>query len=168
MAKIASIRSGGQSGVDRAALDAARAAGIKIEGWVPKGGWAEDCPTPPGVLVQYPELQPTTTSDVEHRTKLNVIDSHATLILAPLELRTSPGTLLTVRTAQRHHRPYSVSSLDDLADVLKWIDELPNELTLNIAGPRESEVRGIYERAFSFLSELFGRALQDDRKQDEY
>jgi len=65
MAKIASIRSGGQSGVDRAALDAARAAGIRIEGWVPEGGWAEDYPTPPGVLVLYPELRPTYALTVE-------------------------------------------------------------------------------------------------------
>ena len=51
-----------------------------------------------------------------------------------------------------------VGGLDDLAGVVQWIDELPGELDLNVAGPRESEVPGIYERALGFLSELFGCA----------
>ncbi|MDO5132936.1 MAG: putative molybdenum carrier protein [Eubacteriales bacterium] len=45
--KIKRIRSGGQSGVDRAALDAARKYQLEICGWCPKGGWAEDEPVPP-------------------------------------------------------------------------------------------------------------------------
>ena len=44
------VTSGGQSGVDRAALDAAIACGIDYGGWCPRGGWAEDFPSPPGVL----------------------------------------------------------------------------------------------------------------------
>ena len=59
MAKIITIRSGAQSGVDRAALETAKVYGIKICGWCPKGGWAEDYPEPPGVLALYPELQET-------------------------------------------------------------------------------------------------------------
>ena len=50
MKRIRKIRSGGQTGVDRAALDAARQCGLKICGWCPKGGWAVDCPEPPGLL----------------------------------------------------------------------------------------------------------------------
>lgn len=48
--KITRIRTGGQSGVDRAAMDFARKWGIPLCGWCPKGGWAEDYPDPPGVL----------------------------------------------------------------------------------------------------------------------
>lgn len=160
MKKIARIRSGGQSGVDRAALDAARAAGIKIEGWTPKGGWAEDFPTPPGLLAQYPELQATNTTSVDRRTKLNVRDSHATLILAPVQLQESPGTVLTVETAKRYERPYLVSDLDDLNRVAEWVDDLPNELILNVAGPRESECPGVYEETLKFLSSLFHRIAE--------
>ncbi len=47
MKKIARIRTGGQSGVDRAAMDFAREQGIPLCGWCPKGGWAEDYPDPP-------------------------------------------------------------------------------------------------------------------------
>ena len=49
------IVSGGQTGVDRAALDVAIELGIPYRGWCPKGGWAEDMPNPPGVLALYPD-----------------------------------------------------------------------------------------------------------------
>ena len=52
--KIKRIRSGGQTGVDRAALDIAGKNHIEICGWCPKGGWAEDLPSPPGLLADYP------------------------------------------------------------------------------------------------------------------
>lgn len=54
--KIAIIRTGGQSGVDRAALDFAIEHGIPYCGWCPKGDWAEDYPDPPGLLRDYSEL----------------------------------------------------------------------------------------------------------------
>ena len=48
------ILSGGQTGVDRGALDAAIASHIDYGGWCPKGGWAEDAPTPPGLWGNIP------------------------------------------------------------------------------------------------------------------
>ena len=48
--KISMIRTGGQTGVDRAAMDAAREFGIPLCGWCPKNGWAEDYPSAPGLL----------------------------------------------------------------------------------------------------------------------
>ena len=60
---IIRIRSGGQSGVDRAALDFARCQNIEICGWCPKGGWAEDYPEAPGIKEMYPELQETRHCD---------------------------------------------------------------------------------------------------------
>ena len=56
------IRSGGQTGVDRAALDAAVLTGRFYEGWCPKGGWAEDFLRPPGLLTIYPHLMDTSAS----------------------------------------------------------------------------------------------------------
>ena len=61
--KIRRIRTGGQTGVDRAALDTARKYGIEICGWCPKGGWAEDYPEAPGIKEMYPELQETRHCD---------------------------------------------------------------------------------------------------------
>ena len=51
------IISGGQTGVDRAALDLAIERGTEWGGWCPKGGWAEELPNPPGLLRQYPKLK---------------------------------------------------------------------------------------------------------------
>ena len=59
---------GGQSGVDRAALDAAIAAGVPHGGWCPAGGWAEDFPDPPGLRAAYPALRPTPSADPAERT----------------------------------------------------------------------------------------------------
>ena len=62
--KIYRIRTGGQSGVDRAAMDFAREYGIPLCGWCPKNGWAEDYPDSPGVLLDYPELTVSGIKDV--------------------------------------------------------------------------------------------------------
>ena len=77
------IVSGGQTGVDRAALDVAIELGIPYGGWCPRGGWAEDMPAPPGLLSRYPLLRETAGSDPAERTRLNVRDSDATLVLCP-------------------------------------------------------------------------------------
>jgi hypothetical protein len=61
--------SGGQTGVDRAVLDVAAARGIAYGGWCPKGGWAEDCPQPLGLLAKYPLLTETPLADPAQRTE---------------------------------------------------------------------------------------------------
>ena len=75
------IVTGGQSGVDGAALDVAIEFGIEYEGWCPQGGLAEDFPVPPGLLTSYPKLKETPLAEVNQRTEWNVRDSDATLIL---------------------------------------------------------------------------------------
>ena len=57
--KIVKIRTGGQTGVDRAAMDFAREHEIPLCGWCPKNGWAEDYTVAPGLLKDYPELTET-------------------------------------------------------------------------------------------------------------
>ena len=57
--KIRRIRTGGQTGVDRAAMDISRKYGIPLCGWRPKNGWAEDYPSAPGLRRDYPELRET-------------------------------------------------------------------------------------------------------------
>src|SRR5262245_24193664 len=113
------IVSGGQTGVDRAALDAAIAAGIPHGGWCPLGRRAEDG-TIPG---QY-SLSETATSDYRERTERNVIDSDGTLILTRGEL--TGGTRLTRRFARQHDRPCMVVYLDQSVDVgciQNWLAE---------------------------------------------
>ena len=65
------IVSGGQTGVDRAALDVAIAIGIEHGGWCPAGRLAED-----GSVPSRYELRETDSAEYPVRTELNVIDSY--------------------------------------------------------------------------------------------
>src|SRR5260221_10992589 len=92
------IVSGGQTGVDRAALDVALEQGIACGGWCPRGRRAEDGP----LDERYP-LQETPWDGYPQRTEWNVRDSDATLILS----RGTPdrGTALTEDIARRRKKP---------------------------------------------------------------
>lgn len=137
------IVSGGQTGVDRGALDAAMALGIAHGGWCPKDRLSED-----GTIPGCYELQELESSDYAKRTEQNVIDSDATLILyeGPLV----GGTRLTVKFASEHSKPYLTQPLGkrfDASRVQAWLNQT-NPKVLNIAGPRESKYPGISTRAY--------------------
>ena len=154
MTKFASIRSGAQSGVDRAALDTAKAYGIRICGWCPKGGWAEDYPEPPCVLALYPELQEAPSKEPEQRTIWNVRDSDATLIICPRGAG-SGGTDLTEQTARELGKPcFVIWSEEDVDKAVEWLKTLGDELDLNVAGPRASEWPEAYETACRYLTRV--------------
>ena len=153
------IVSGGQTGVDRAALDVAIELGLELGGWCPKGGWAEDFHQPPGLLSQYPQLQPTPLENPEQRTEWNVQDSDATLILTRGSVR-SKGTQYTMAKAKEHVRRYLLLDLQDPDRQRKataWLESLGAIHVLNIAGPRESEAPGVYEEARRFLRQVLPR-----------
>jgi hypothetical protein len=140
--RLARIVTGGQTGADRAGLDAAAAAGLERGGWCPFGGWAEDRRVPPGLLRDYPELRETASADPDVRTELNVRDSQATLIVRARAVP-SPGNDRTSATAERLGRPCLVTT-GDADRVLMWLDGIGSGLTLNVAGPRDSEQPGVY------------------------
>ncbi len=148
------IVSGGQTGADRAALDAAIACGVDYGGWCPLDGWAEDHPQPPGLLAAYPALRPTPSPEPSERTVWNVRDSDATLVLVLREPGECSGTALTVRTAARLGRPNAVLSADDLAGLRSWLGDLGRLGVLNVAGPRESGQPGLYAAAYRTLGSL--------------
>jgi hypothetical protein len=154
--RVARIVSGGQTGVDRAALEFGRRTGIPIGGWCPAGGRAEDLAEPPGVLATYPELEPTPTADPDERTRWNVRDSDATLVLVRAGVD-SPGTELTVAVADALGRPCLVADVGDLPSVRAWLDTLPADAVLNVAGPRESEAPGIGAEAGTLLDRVSDR-----------
>ncbi len=159
------IISGGQSGVDRAALDAAIGCGISYGGWCPRGGWAEDYPDPPGVRARYPVLQETPGADPAQRTEWNVRDSDACLILVDAgDAAVSPGTVLTEELAVRYAKPLlvaDVSAADAVATISGWLagllaaDASGTLFRLMVGGPRESEAPGIYGRAKEILNRVF-------------
>lgn len=153
------INSGGQSGVDRAALDTAVSNEIQYSGWCPAGGWAEDLTEPPGLLVNYPEMKETPDSAVEQRTEWNVRDSTATLIFLPnATFRDSPGTNYTIDMAHKWSKPYVVIDLSQECQLEKIVGFVQGvnqpELILNFAGPRESEAPGIYQKSKQLIEEL--------------
>jgi hypothetical protein len=108
------IISGGQSGVDRAALDVALEKSIAYGGWCPRGGWAEDFTELPGLLARYPLLRETPLSDPAQRTQWNVRDSDAVLILtAAGGIAASQGTVLAREFVQRERKQLLAIGLDD-------------------------------------------------------
>ena len=152
MPRIAFLRSGGQTGADRAALDAGRALSIPICGWCPKGGLAEDMSESPGLLADYPELIEGPSEDYVERTAWNVRDAHATLIVAPAGLEPGSGTEMTKLFADALGRPcLVVSGPDDADEVRSWIEGLGHGISLNVAGPRESKCPGTYHATFALL-----------------
>ncbi|MFT5523824.1 MAG: hypothetical protein ACI9HK_001772 [Pirellulaceae bacterium] len=140
------IVSGGQTGVDRAALDAAIETDIPHGGWCPKGRLAEDGPIEP-----HYALQETKSAKYPARTEQNVIDSCGTLILYTRRLQ--GGTLLTQRLAKKHNKPLLlVNFADHISELVirEWINA--NDVhVLNIAGSRESTSPGIFHKAKAAL-----------------
>ena len=153
--KIAKIRSGGQSGVDRAALDFAIEHGIPYCGWCPKGGWAEDYPDPPGLLRDYPELQETPSSGTEQRTKWNMRDADAILTIIPESSAESKGTEVGLEEGEHLGKPmFTASGLKDVPEIRRWISTLSDGIELCVGGPRASECPEAYETAKAVLTSV--------------
>jgi len=153
------IRSGGQTGVDRAALDAAMAAGWPYEGWCPRGGLAEDFADPPGLLTKYPCLKETPSEVPKQRTEWNVRESIATAVLVPHAQFSSPGTDFTIACAKKYGRPCIIIRYLDqgaAAELKAVISSLQVGTSLNITGPRESEHKGAYDLCLPLLVGALG------------
>ena len=140
------VISGGQTGVDRAALDVALELGVPAGGWCPKGRKAEDG----SLAFRYP-LTETPSEEYWQRTEWNVRDADGTLVLtrgAPTE-----GTAYTIEVAKKLGKPCLVLDLTEAPNesaVKDWADEHEVRV-LNVAGPRESKCPGIYAQAAQFL-----------------
>lgn len=150
--QLEKIISGGQTGVDRAALDVAIELNINYGGWCPRGRRSED-----GIVPERYELQEAPTSNYADRTALNVRDSDGTLILAKEPLR--GGTALTRKMTERYGRPSCIvdpHSVASIAKVAEWLKE--NRIkVLNVAGPRERLQQDIGKNASQFLRRLLKR-----------
>lgn len=144
------IVSGGQTGVDRAALDVALELGIACGGWCPQGRWAEDAP----IEGLYPLIETTMPGTCE-RTRLNIKNSDGTLIL----IKTAPigqGAELTIDLTNDLEKPllvFTLNNSNDLRSIIEWI-MLNNIQTLNITGPSESQNPGIYHDTCLLLHQL--------------
>lgn len=153
--KIARIRTGGQSGVDRAAMDFAREYGIPLCGWCPKNGWAEDHPEPPGLLADFPEFQETPSSGTEQRTRWNMRDADAILTIMPKGSAESKGTEVGLEEGEHLGKPmFTAAGPEDIPELLRWIQSLPDGIELCVGGPRASECPEAYGVAKVILQSL--------------
>jgi hypothetical protein len=143
------VVSGGQTGVDRAALDAAMERGIACGGWCPAGRHADDGRIPD----RYP-LQETVDMDHTVRTEHNVRDSDGTLMFYRGSLQ--GGTAYAVLMARHLGRPVLAVNLDDRVDIpgiARWVAHNGIRV-LHIGGQREGGSPGIYQSAHRLIGEL--------------
>ncbi|MFH1018883.1 MAG: putative molybdenum carrier protein [Pseudomonadota bacterium] len=147
------IWSGGQTGVDRAAWDAAIDSGLKQTGWVPKGRQAED-----GVIPDRYEARETDRPDYVGRTERNLREADCTLIVSfgPPQ----GGTLFTMQMCRKYRRPHIAIDLELMQPeearkrALEFLRR-QNPSSINVAGPRGSFRPDVYPRAYEFLKALF-------------
>lgn len=146
---IQKIISGGQTGADQAALDAAIELRIPHGGWVPKGRKTEN-----GILPEKYQLKEMPTERYRERTEQNIIDSHGTIIFSHGDL--TGGSKYTKEMAKNHNRPYLHIDLDKTAGfhaaikINRWIYGYLIEI-LNVAGPRSSKDPNIYKDVRSIM-----------------
>ncbi len=146
------IISGGQTGVDRAALDFALKQGIHCGGWCPKGRRADDGP----ISTSYPLLE-TGSAEYPERTKMNILHSDGTLIISSSNFY-DRGTVLTRKLCKQYGKPCLEIDLDKSHESLTgslqtWLRDSAIQI-LNIAGPREGSLPGIYKKTLRFLGEM--------------
>lgn len=146
------IISGGQTGVDRASLDAAIDLGLECGGFCPKGRRSED-----GIIpTKYP-LTETSTDQYPERTELNVKSGDGTLVV--IDREPDKGTSLTISLCKLYHKPYLIADLareNAETEVIHWIEENKIDI-LNVAGNRESVSPGINIRTYKFLVTIFSK-----------
>ena len=161
MVRMLTIYSGGQTGVDRGALDAALQSGNPCRGWCPKGRRAEDGPIPP----RYPLRQ--VDGGYAERTRRNVEESDGTLIVHRGPLR--EGTLLTLQICRELGKPFCLVDAntmcpEDAAVAARQFVEQHAIERLNVAGPRRSQWTHSYDYAFDAVRALVALLWHDDHQ----
>jgi hypothetical protein len=154
--KPTKIISGGQTGADRAALDAAIDSGMDYGGAIPRGRKTENGP----LDAKYRKMTELQSPQYAVRTKQNVLTADGTLIFTYGD--PTGGSGLTVNLAQQHHKPFLVVDLEmETADsaaalITGWLKNM-RPAVLNVAGPRESEHPETYQTVYTILQKVLPR-----------
>jgi hypothetical protein len=158
MVALHKIISGGQTGVDQAALRAARDSGLQIGGWCPPGRECEAGVIPAELPLKETELERSPNAPNvprSQRTEWNVRDSDGTLVVRGS--KGNPGTEWTIQCAKRYKRPLLVCEVDDADakdNIRRWL--ATNSIrTLNVAGPSEASSPRIGDLAYALLRSVF-------------
>jgi hypothetical protein len=147
------VISGGQTGADRAALDAAMDCGVPHGGWCPKGRRAED-----GVIPAQYEVWETESAEYPVRTRLNVEAADLTLIFSRGPL--TGGSLLTQEFSKAAGKPCLHVDLLESTNFFQALEtadlNVPRvgTVVLNVAGPRGSSDPQLYPAVYSAMTGL--------------
>jgi hypothetical protein len=161
MPALTKVISGGQTGVDQAALRAARDCGLEVGGWCPPGRECEGGTIPLEFpLEETPSDRSPDALDVprSQRSEWNVRDSDGTLVVRSAG-KEDPGTEWTIECGKRYERPLLICDVDDpeaKEKVERWLGANPIS-TLNVAGPSEGTSPGIGDHSYALLK----RVLKD-------
>jgi hypothetical protein len=169
MSQIRKIISGGQTGVDQAALRAAAALGVSIDGWCPLGRICED-----GVIPTEFPLKETPLDRSEKapgiarslRTEWNVRDADGLLILTKSISTLDAGTSWARQCSFRYKKPCAIEDPSDPLSQIRsraWI-EANSISVLNVAGPSEKTEPGIGQLAYIFLMQMLGYPISKPPK----
>ena len=161
---LTKVITGGQTGVDQAALQAAQDCHLATGGWCPPGRVCKG-----GTIPERFALQQTPYERSEHapdvprslRTEWNVRDADGTLILYSDQLPASAGTLWTQQVADRLHKPLLIINLHSKTaekGVLDWLVTHSIRI-LNVAGPSESTTLGVGKLTYDFLYPIFQKSI---------
>ena len=156
------IVSGGQTGVDRGALDAALSVGVPCGGWCPEGRMADD-----GIIPDYYPLTVLESSGYRKRTKQNVQDSDATVIIYLDYIFPNGGTELTLLECIKQRKPYLLIdgnefSIERAAKRIYSFYEKNNILILNIAGPKGSNLPQAHHYTQQVITTMLNQVLDQN------
>jgi phosphinothricin acetyltransferase len=151
---LTKIITGGQTGVDRGAMDAALEACFPCGGWCPPGRAAEDGAIPD----RYPMTEMSSGTYLD-RTIQNVVDSDATVIIYFSTLH--GGTEQTLLHCAQRMKRYTLIDGSEIeakraAELIAHFITEHDVSILNVAGPRGSDA----PRAHQYAHEAIGALLR--------